>query len=82
MKTKNITIEKLRERLSKEKLHFQYKKKDGSLRDAHGTLCEEYIPPEMLPKDNSSNYKNLKYFDLDKNEWRSISSDVDKVKLL
>ena len=67
-----------------EKAHFEYKKRDGTLREAYGTLQYTFIPENMLPKDSLDNhvYKNFRYFDLDKNEWRSISGDTIEVTVL
>lgn len=81
---KTVKIEELREILQIEKAHFEYKKRDGTLREAYGTLQFTFIPENMQPKDSSDNreYKNFRYFDLDKNAWRSISSDITEVNVL
>jgi hypothetical protein len=80
---KMIKIKKFRKMLQKGKIHFEFTKKDGTLREALGTLNSEFIPMEMQPKeDNLEKYENLRYFDLDKNAWRSISSDTREVNVL
>ena len=81
---KTVKIEELREILRMEKAHFEYKKRDGTLRKAYGTLQFTYIPENMQPADTSTlfEYKNLRYFDLDKGEWRSIAADVSEVNVL
>lgn len=62
---------------------FSYIKKDGSMRNAIGTLNEKLIPEEFKPKDASSNNgKNLKYFDLEKNSWRSLKIDCSIVTII
>ena len=55
-------------------VNFSYFKKDGTLRNAVGTLHEKFIPEEMRPKDPSVNdlRSNLKYYDLEKKGWRSL----------
>ena len=77
-----LTVDELRTILREGTVNFQYTKRDGTERFACGTLKPEYIPEEMKPSDNST-YKanNLRYFDLDKNEWRSISGDTKDVKV-
>lgn len=45
--------EKFYDRLHKEKVHFQYKRKrDNQLRDAYGTLIANELPPPANPKDS------------------------------
>jgi hypothetical protein len=63
---------------------FQFMKKDNTMRVAVGTLNESIIPEDMLPKDASANSKgnNLKYFDLEKNAWRSISQDCSLIEII
>lgn len=48
---------------------FQYLKKDGTIRDASGTLSSELVPPT----NGTGNKKSIgvfTYFDTDKQEWR------------
>ena len=48
---------------------FQYLKKDGTIRNARGTLSDELVPPT----NGSSERKSIgvfTYFDIDKQEWR------------
>jgi len=80
---KTVKIEELRSILQMEKAHFEYKKRDGTLREAYGTLQFTFIPENMQPKDGDNReYKNFRYFDLDKNAWRSISGDITEVNVL
>lgn len=86
---KKVKTKKFKKILEKGKVHFVYTKKDGTLREATGTLKYEFIPEDMWPKMDFSEVKdppkdpiNLRYFDLDKNAWRSISSDTREVKVL
>lgn len=76
---KKVKIEELREVLQMEKAWFEYKKRDGTIRKAHGTLQFTFIPENMHPKDSSAMYENFRYFDLEKGAWRSISKDVEEV---
>jgi hypothetical protein len=60
-------------------------KKDGTLRNAVGTLHETLIPEDHRPKDPSINYANgdnLKYFDLEKNAWRSLSKNCGMIQII
>lgn len=94
METKNvIDVNDLRERLKNDKVYFQYEKIDGTVRKAHGTLNIRLIPENLRPKDkdDSSNdvidssmntkIKNIKYFDIEKEQWRSISKNVLTVEI-
>lgn len=78
---KTVKIEQLKEILQMEKAHFQYKKRDGTIREAYGTLQFVFIP-EKLRSDKESRSDNFKYFDLEKNAWRSIAKDVKEVTVL
>ena len=64
-----------------EYVNFTYTKKDGTERAAKGTLNMNTIPEEHKPSE-SSNYKYaddvIRYFDLDKEGWRSFRWDQFK----
>lgn len=67
-------------------IYFAYYKKDGSIRNAFGTLNMDLIPDEFHPKGEIKlneevdfTASNLKYFDLDKNGWRSLPLDSSAV---
>jgi hypothetical protein len=81
---KTVKIEELREILQMEKARFEYKKRDGTLREAYGTLQYVFIPENKQPKESidERDFKNFRYFDLEKNEWRSISGDTTEVNVL
>ena len=55
---------------------FSFFKKDGSIREAKGTLHPLLIPADKMPKgtavDHMPNYSTITFFDLDKQEWRSF----------
>ena len=76
-----VDINRLREFLYRDQpLHFSYKKADGAIREAVGTLNPDLIPDKFKPKDSSRNTgTNLKYFDLEKEAWRSLQMDASTV---
>ena len=53
-------------------VEFSYKKKDGSLRKAKGTLHPSYLPP--LKGGSPKPEHQMVYYDLDKKHWRSFRS--------
>lgn len=67
----NIKAEVLKGKLEKGEVKFTYTKVDGTERFARGTTKLEMIPSEVHPKNPGS--AHVAYFDLDKNEWRSIA---------
>ncbi len=73
-----LTIDELRVTLQKDKVHFEFTKKDGTLRKALGTLNEELIPNEKKPKAVSKS-SNLRFYDLEKEDWRSVWKDTAKI---
>ena len=69
-------LEFLRERLKDGVVTFSFWKKDGSIREAKGTLHPLLIPFDKLPKGMkavSHQPSAISFFDLDKGEWRSFS---------
>ena len=71
-------FERLRKWMSTSIVTFSYWKKDGTIREARGTLDLQRIPADKHPKGNQSakvNHSIVNYFDLDKQEWRSFSAD-------
>jgi len=79
---RTIKIEQLKDILIMEKAHFEYKKRDGTIRKAYGTLQYAFIPENMQPKDFEFEASNFRYYDLDKEAWRSIAKDVAEVNVL
>lgn len=68
---KSVTPMELREMLKNGKVTFQYKKNDGSIRTAVGTVKDDLITMKTSGGENkvkSSGYSV--YFDLDKNAFR------------
>lgn len=68
-----ITVEQLRESLRKGPVRFAFKKTDGSLRIAYGTLDLSKIPGSQHPHNAPSSNKMLPFYDLEKFVWRSVS---------
>ena len=85
-------FEDFRKKLSTGVWRFSYFKKDGTIRQARGTLDFSRIPEEHHPKSLSSapdvrpeNYNTFPYYDLDAAGWRSFRLDnfigfVEEVK--
>ena len=84
-------FENFRNKLSTGVWRFSYLKKDGSIREARGTLCMELIPEDKRPKGINSEALNgtvgalnraepaagvFPYYDLDAAAWRSFRLDL------
>ncbi len=82
MAKKKVTRKKLEEKLTKGEVKFSYEKLDGSIREVRGTTNVEMIPEEWRPTGGSLAHGGTAYFDLDIQEWRSISAVVSKVNIL
>ena len=83
-------FEDFRKKLSTGVWRFSYLKKDGSIREARGTLCMDLIPEDQRPKGINSEALNgtggalnraepaagvFPYYDLDAAAWRSFRLD-------
>ena len=75
-------FESFRTKLSSGIYRFSYLKKDGSIREARGTLDLSRIPAEHQPKPLSGapdvrpeSYETFRYYDLDADGWRSFRLD-------
>ena len=83
-------FESFRTKLSTGVWRFSYLKKDGSIREAVGTLCMDLIPEDKRPKGINSEALNgtggalnraepaagtFPYYDLDAAAWRSFRLD-------
>jgi hypothetical protein len=82
MGKRKISRKRLEERLTKGEVSFSYEKIDGTIKNVRGTTNVDLIPEEWRPTGGSLSHTGTAYFDLDIQEWRSISSVVSKVKLL
>jgi hypothetical protein len=80
LKTKRMnflptTPETLKSKLREGAVQFAFRKLDGSLRTAIGTTNLSSIPAESHPQGvRESSNKVVTFFDLEKREWRSVST--------
>lgn len=78
MDGQKVDASELRTRLHEGKVHFQFVKKNGDLREANGTTLLDNIPTESHPKgERDSSSSVTVFFDLDKGEWRSVSNETE-----
>lgn len=61
---------KLRAKMHKGIVEFYYKKVDGSMRQAFGTLEASRMPQTSSESKRKPNASVFTYFDTEKNEWR------------
>lgn len=62
------------EKLQKNIIVFRYKKRDGSIRKAEGTLHPKFLPPTKSDKEFVRPEYQIVYYDLEKKSWRSFRS--------
>jgi hypothetical protein len=67
------SVEELKTKLMSGPVRFAFRKKDGSLRLAYGTLDLTKIPNDQQPKGGQAPPRTLPFFDLEKFAWRSVS---------
>ena len=78
-----ITTEDLKTQLQLGNVYFSFLKKNNTMKNVNGTLKEELIPKEKrIVNNKNKEYVNLRFFDLDKKEWRSMPKDTKVVTLL
>lgn len=69
----NMSARKLmRKELRNNIITFKFKKRDGTIRTAHGTLHPDYLPE--LKGGSPRPERQMVYYDLDKEAWRSFRS--------
>ena len=74
---KTTNVEELQNLLHKGIVSFEFIKKDGTTRQAKGTLLAEHLPaPKADSKPHKKNDNVVVYFDLDKNEFRSLRKEA------
>lgn len=70
---KTTSVEDLKQMLHEGIVNFEFIKKDGSVRQAKGTLLAEYLPPQT---ENATPHKKnenvVVYFDMEKKAFRSF----------
>ncbi len=71
-KLKKVSLETLRSMLKKGVVKFKYKKKDGTIRTAEGTLKKSLIPEIDKDGGAESDFPEncFGYYDLKKDDWR------------
>lgn len=70
------SIENLKELMRNGIVSFKYQKVNGEFREAKGTLNLDNIPEDQHPKGvGESNDDIVKYYDVEKESWRSFRSD-------
>ena len=62
------------EKLQKNIVVFRYKKRDGSIRKAEGTLHPKFLPPPKSDQEFVRPEYQIVYYDLEKKSWRSFRS--------
>lgn len=72
-----ISHVELKNKLKSGSLNFYFKKVDGSLRKAIGTLDLSRIPEINKPKGGSVSGDQTVYYDLEVGSWRSVSSSKE-----
>ena len=72
---KTTELKEFNEMLHNGIVEFQFIKKDGTLRQAKGTLLPQYLPPKSDSGEGSSRKPSdnvCVYFDMEKNAFRSF----------
>jgi len=72
-----VNVQNFKNALHKGTVEFKYKKKDGSIRDAIGTLNIDIMGNENAPIGSGYNVSdtNVRYYDLNSKGWRSFVCD-------
>lgn len=72
---KTTSLEEFSKMLHEGIVDFEFIKKDGSVRQAKGTLVAEYLPAPKADSDGTARKQNenvLVYFDMEKKAFRSF----------
>jgi hypothetical protein len=71
------TEEAIKNRLASGDVHFTYRKKDGTEREAYGTRNTDIITiNDAMPSGNGSEKTGvISYYDLTSNGWRSFKTE-------
>lgn len=78
-----VLIEELKKRMKDDVVHFTFKKKDGSIRQAYGTRANDVlIQRDSIPGDNGHSRGTFAYFDIERQAWRCFKvetlMDIDR----
>jgi len=76
MENQNM-VKELKTELHKREVSFKYYKKDGTIRDAKGTLNSEIYGKENEPIGSGKTIpeNQIRYYDINSNGWRSFLSE-------
>ena len=75
---KQISPDELRKRLNEGISHFAFKKKEGTMRIATGTLRLDDIPIHKHPTGVQTPTETaISYYDLDKEAWRRVNIEQE-----
>ena len=73
----NTDIKSFKEALRERVVSFKFNKKDGTIREAKGTTKSDLIPETQLSTGTGRKYtpnpNSVKYFDIEKEGWRSFN---------
>ena len=70
---KTTNVNEFKEMLKNGIVEFEFIKKDGTLRQAKGTLLAEHLPPQKEGTSSKKPSDNVMvYFDMEKNAFRSF----------
>lgn len=74
---KKVSLSVLRNMLKKGMVKFEYKKKDGTIRKAEGTLNKSLIPEIDKEEGAETDFPKecFGYYDLKKDDWRMFLRD-------
>ena len=72
-----MTIEDLNKALLEGEVVFSFEKKDGTERVARGTKKMDMVPDSSVPSGKEYNKSDavIRYYDLDKQDWRSFRKE-------
>ncbi|MEI6410270.1 MAG: SH3 beta-barrel fold-containing protein [Bacteroidota bacterium] len=68
-------VARLRAALRTGATRFTFQKQDGEVREAYGTLNSELFQYDHKGSDRAESPTAIKYFDLEKNAWRSFRAE-------
>jgi hypothetical protein len=77
-----VTVPELRKILHQKILNFEFIKLNGEIRPAKGTTMMKYVPQAAHPKGiRPSSPKVATFYDLEKQDWRSVSQRSKEIVL-
>lgn len=61
---------KLAAKMRTKAVHFAFRKVDGTIREAVGTLADEFVGEKVVKGERAGCYSVQTYFDIEKNDFR------------